>query len=169
MSEDVEVSITGLSELQTALENLAGKEAKAIVRDGLSQGGDTLREEMMDECSRDLKGEPSTVAGQKSSWSKSTRMGDELSGTTRVAPKGKLVRLHKALHHKVWHKGMQPFGAFYFRSLNYLLRLAEFGAQGGKERGLIPRSAPMTRGFEGGKGRVLDKVVAVIRERLHLE
>lgn len=44
--DDIEINVTGLSELQDKLERLAGETSRAIVRDGLSQGGDALRNAM---------------------------------------------------------------------------------------------------------------------------
>ncbi len=166
MSDAFDVEIKGFEALQDNLRRLADEAPRKIISKGLSQGGDALRQAMMDECGSALPGEPGKVASQKSSWTKKTKMTAEHDGRCQVNPKGKLVRLHKALHHKVWHKGMQPAGSFYFRSLNYLLKLAEFGASGGKERGLIPKCMPMTRGFERNKGKVLERVIEVIKEAL---
>ena len=160
--DDITVNISGLDALQSALEQLGGGDARAIVKDGLSQGGDALRSAMQVSSSASFTGEPARVAAQKSSWSKSTRVAD-LAGTVRVAPKGSLPDLHVSLG-----KGRQPKGRIYRRSLAYLLRLAEFGTSGGKQRGGIKRSMPMTRGFEQYKSAVLEKVVEVIKQRLKL-
>jgi len=159
--DDIEVSMTGLSELQAALENLGGTEAKAIVRDGLSQGGDALRVAMMVQGAS-AKGEVGTALQQKTSWSKATHMDDDLAGTVRVGPKGALPDLHVARG-----GGMQPKGKLYRRSLNYIVRLLEFGGRD-PAGNLGPRTMPMTTGYETYKGAVLEKVVAVIKERLGL-
>ncbi len=161
MSDDVTVEIKGLSELQTALEKMGGDEARAIVKDGLSQGGDALRQAMMVSTASVFSGEPRQVAGQQSSWSKSTKMESDLSGIVRVGPKGALPPLHVSEG-----KGRQPLGRIYRRSLAYLIRLCEFGPQGGKERGALGRKTPMTGGFETYRGAVLERVVDVIKSRL---
>lgn len=163
MSED-KVTVTGLSELQTALERLGGDEARAIVKDGLSEGGDALREAMRVSTSSVFTGEPRRVAAQQNSWSKSTKMESDLSGRVRVSPKGSLADLHKSVG-----KGRQPKDRLYRRSLRYLIALCEFGAQGGKERGALGRKYPMTGGFETYKSALLDRVVEVIKQHLGLE
>ena len=163
MSDDVTVEIRGLSELQAKLEQLAGDDARAIVKDGLSQGGDALRQAMMVSTASVFSGEPRQVAGQQSSWSKSTKMESDLSGHVRVGPKGSLADLHVSKG-----KGRQPLGRIYRRSLAYLIRLCEFGPQGGKERGALGRKMPMTGGFETYRGAVLERVVEVIKSRLKL-
>ncbi len=161
---DEEVEITGLDQLQDRLERLGGDEAREIVKEGLSEGGDALREVMRISCADAFTGEPRQVAAQQSSWSKSARMESDLSGTVRVGPKGSLVDLHVSRGH-----GRQPLNKIYRRSLRYLIKLAEFGSSGGKERGDIRRSTPMTSGFESYKNAVLEKVIEVIQKRLGLD
>ncbi len=163
MSDDVTVKITGLSELQAKLEQLAGDEARAIVKDGLSQGGDALRQAMMVSTASVFSGEPRQVAGQQSSWSKSVKLDGDLAGVVRVSPKGSLPELHKS-----YGRGRQPKDKLYRRSLRYLIALCEFGPQGGKERGALGRKTPMTSGFETYRGAVLERVVEVIKSRLKL-
>lgn len=162
--DDVTINIEGLDQLQDALKKLAGEQSRVIVKEGLSQGGDALRNAMQVNCASSLTGEPSRVAAQQSSWSKSTRMESDIAGVVRVGPKGKLIDLHVSRG-----KGRQPLGKIYRRTLAYLLKLAEFGSSGGKERGGIRHSMPMTKGFEMYKGAVLERVIAVIREKLPLE
>jgi hypothetical protein len=164
MSDDVTFEMTGLDELQKALEKLGNEAGRDIVKDGLSQGGDVLRDAMRVNTAASFIGEPKTVAAQQSSWSKSTKMEEDLAGTVRVAPKGKLVDLHVSRGH-----GRQPLGRIYRRSLAYLVKLAEFGSSGGKERGLIKHSMPMSRGFEQYKSVVFDKVIEVIKSALPLD
>jgi hypothetical protein len=159
--EDFEITITGLSELQAKLEELGTVDAKAIVRDGLNQGGEALRSGMMIEGSTN-KGEIGQALRQKDHWSKSIRMGDELSGTARVGPKGSLPDLHVARG-----GGMQPKGNIYRRSLNYIVRLLEFGGRN-PAGNLGPRTMPVTRGFEVYKSAALERVITVIKDRLKL-
>jgi hypothetical protein len=163
MADDITIEVSGMDALQAELERIGGTEAKAIVKDGLNQGGEALRGAMQISTSTAFTGEPASLAAQKSSWSKSTKMGDELSGTVRVGPKGFLPDIHVSRG-----KGRQPLGKIYRRSLAYLIRLCEFGAQGGKERGALGRKFPMTGGFQQYKGAVLEKVISVIKEKLHL-
>ncbi len=164
MSDDITCEVTGLAELEAKLEQLAGEDARAIVKDGLSEGGDALREAMRVSTASAFTGEPRQVAAQQSSWSKSTKMESDLSGRVRVSPKGSLADLHKSVG-----KGRQPKDKLYRRSLRYLIALCEFGAQGGKERGALGRKYPMTGGFETYKSALLDRVVEVIKQRLGLE
>jgi hypothetical protein len=145
------------------LEKLAGEDSRAIVKDGLSQGGDALRNAMQVSSASSFTGEVAQLAGKQSSWSKSTKMESDLAGVVRVQPKGSLPELHKSEG-----KGRQPKDRLYRRSLRYLIKLAEFGSSGGKERGGIKRSMPMSRGFEQYKRAVLERVVEVIKERLKL-
>lgn len=163
MADDVSVEVLGLSELEAKLEQLAGEDARVIVRDGLSQGGDALRQAMMVGVSSAFSGEPAQLAAQQSSWSKSTKMASDLAGVVRVAPKGSLPELHKSEG-----KGRQPLGKLYRRSLRYLISLCEFGSHGGKDRGALGRSMPMTRSFEQYRSAVLERCVEVIKERLKL-
>lgn len=162
--EDVTVEITGLSELEDALERLGGEQARTITKEGLKQGGVALQEAMMVECSADVKGEARQLLTQKSGWSKSVKMEGDLSGRVRVGPKGSLVELHVARGH-----GRQPKGHIYRRSLKYLVKLMEFGGNSDDARALnVGRTAPMTRGFEVYKGAVLERVIAVIKDLLQL-
>jgi len=161
--EDISIEVSGLAELQKQLEKLGGQAAKDIVRDGLREGGDALRGAMMVSTASAFSGEPAAIARNQKSWSRSVKMYDDLSGVTRVGPKGKLPPLHKSYGH-----GMQPKDKIYRRSLAYLIKLCEFGASGGKERGALGRKTPMTSGFESYKGAVLERVVSVIKERLKL-
>jgi len=162
--DDIEVTVSGLSELQDKLERLAGETSRAIVKDGLSQGGEALRGAMQLNTSASFTGEPARVAAQQSSWSKSTRMESDLSGRVRVAPKGSLVDLHVSRG-----KGRQPKGRIYRRSLAYLIKLAEFGSSGGKDRGSIKHSMPMTKGFEMYKNALLERVIDVIKSHLPMD
>jgi hypothetical protein len=162
--DDVEVEVTGLAELQSALERLGGADARAIVREGLSQGGDALRNAMQVNTAASFTGEPGRVAAQQSSWSKSTKMSDDLAGVVRVGPKGSLPDIHVSRG-----RGRQPLGKIYRRSLSYLIRLCEFGPQGGKEHGALGRKFPMTGGFMAYRGAVLERVISVIKTRLNLE
>jgi hypothetical protein len=162
--DDVTVNISGLDDLQAALEKLGGEQSRAIVKDGLSEGGNALRGAMQVNTAASFTGEPARVAAQQSSWSKSTKMSDDLAGVVRVSPKGKLVDLHVSRG-----RGRQPLGRIYRRSLAYLIRIAEFGTSGGKERGSIKHSMPMSRGFEMYKSAVLEKVIEVIKSRLPLD
>jgi hypothetical protein len=162
MSEDV--TVTGLSELQTALERLGGEEARAIVKDGLSEGGDALRDAMRVSTASVFTGEPRQVAAQQSSWSKSTKMESDLSGVVRVGPKGSLADLHVSKG-----KGRQPLNKIYRRSLRYLIALCEFGSSGGKERGALGRKFPMTGGFETYRDALVERVAEVIKQHLGLE
>jgi hypothetical protein len=158
--DDITVEITGLSELQDRLEEMATTDAKAIVRDGLSQGGEALRSGMQVEGATS-KGEIGQALSQKANWSKSIKMGDELSGVVRVSPKGALPDLHVARG-----GGMQSKGHIYRRSLAYIVKMLEFG--GRDPAGNLGRSAPMTRGFETYKSAALERLIAVIKDRLKL-
>lgn len=164
MADDIEVNITGLDALQAKLEELAGPVAKAIVRDGLKQGGDALRGAMQVSTAAAFSGEPARIAADPKSWARSVKMVDDLAGVTRVSPKGVLVDLHVSRG-----KGRQPLGAIYRRSLRYLIKLCEFGSQGGKDRGALGHKTPMSSGFETYKGALLEKLISVIREKLGTE
>jgi hypothetical protein len=159
--EDIEVTITGLSDLQDSLERLGTVEAKAIVKQGLSEGGEAFRGAMMIEGSTN-KAELGQALGQKANWSKSVKLGEELSGRVRVAPKGSLPDLHVARG-----GGMQPKGHIYRRSLAYIVKMMEFGGRDARAAN-VGRTAPITRAFETYKGAVLERVIAIIRERLNL-
>ncbi len=159
--DDITVEITGLSELQAKLEEMATTDARHIVKEGLSQGGEALRMGMMVEGSTN-KGEIGQALRQKDHWSKSIKLGEELSGTARVGPKGSLPDLHVARG-----GGMQPKGRIYRRSLNYIVRLLEFGGRD-PAGNLGPRTMPVTRGFETYKSAALERVIAVIKDRLKL-
>jgi hypothetical protein len=158
--DDITVEITGLSDLQDRLEELAKVDALAIVRDGLDEGGEALRSGMMIEGSTN-KGEIGRALRQKSNWSKRITMGDELSGTARISPKGSLPALHVARG-----GGMQSKGHIYRRSLKYIVKMLEFGGRNPAEN--LGHSAPMTRGFEVYKNAALERVIDVIKQQLQL-
>ena len=164
MADDIEIKVTGLSELQAALEKLGKDEGRAIVREGLKAGGTAMQEAMMEMSSSAVHGEPGVFLSQKSSWSRSVRMtrGDELAGVTRVRPKGSLPETHTALG-----IGMQKKGTKYHRSLIYLVKLLEFGPSGGLPRGQ-GKFPVMTAGFESNQDKFLARVINVIRDRLKL-
>ncbi len=160
MADDVTVNVQGLSDLQTALENLRDVEAKKIVRQGLNKGGDALRNGMQVQASQSAKGQIGRVLGKQESWSKRIKMDEDRAGRVFVGPKGSLPDLHRARG-----GGMQPKGSIYRRSLNYLVKLMEFGGREARAAN-VGHTMPMTRGFAIYRAAVLQRVVDVIRERL---
>lgn len=160
-NDNVTVTIRGLDELQATLEDLGTKEAKAIVRAGLKDGAKEVQQGIA-AVGTSAPGEIGEKMGQPSTWKISTSLrSNDLAGTARIKPHGSLDDLH---HSK--GIGRQPKGSWYHRSIVYLLKLQEFGPSGGKYHG--SRLPVMSAGFESSKQKALDKIIATIKERLHL-
>ncbi len=161
MSEDFSIEVLGMDALQAKLEELGGNEAKTIVRDGLKEGGEALRGAMQVQGGAN-KAELGKALSDQRNWSKSVKMGDELSGTVRVGPKGSLVDIHVARG-----GGMQPKGRIYRRSLKYIVKMMEFGGHDARALN-VGQTMPMSRGFSLYKDAILERIISVIKERLHL-
>ena len=159
------VSIEGLEELEKALESLSGTESRKIVRAGLYAGSVSIVTSMT-QAGSSVPGEPGQMLGDKSHWSKSTRMtrGDELAGVVHVKPKGALSEEHTGTGNPKFV--YQPKGKKYKRSLAYLVKLMELGGSGGRYTG--SRFPIMTSTFSSNKETYIERVIAVIRERLKL-
>jgi hypothetical protein len=161
MADDFEVKITGLSELQAKLEELATTDARAIVKDCLNAGAIELKTAMV-EGSHSVPGEPGAMLRDTSNWSKRVKMEKEdLAGTVRVGVKGSLPDTHTSKGH-----GTIPKGNRYRRSLAYILRLLEFGGRDPAYN--LGHSHPMTSGFESHQSELLAAIVARIKTRLKL-
>src|SRR5208337_4297494 len=163
--EGMTVDIAGLDELEKALENLAVTESRKIVRAGLYAGSTEIVSTMC-AAGAGVPGEPGQLLREKGHWSKSTRMtrGDALAGVVHVHPKGSLPEEHTGMGSPDFF--YQPKGKKYKRTLAYLVKLMELGGSGGWYKG--PRFPIMTATFSSSKEKYIDRVIAVIRERLKL-
>jgi hypothetical protein len=92
-------------------------------------------------------------------------MQEDLVGTVRVTP---AKNVYLAGEHVATSSRKHQKGSRYRTWVGLLVRLMEFGGKDARALN-VGRTAPMTRGFETGKNKVLDRVIAVIRDRLDLE
>lgn len=150
MSDDITVSVQGLSELQATLEQMPETIGNAVIKDALTAGGKATQQAMVEGCAS-IKGEAGEQLRSLSAWSRTVKMLSNLAGRVRVSPKGSLPEPHKGTG-----RGMQPKGRIYERSLAYIVKLAEFGGRSPAQN--VGRSAPMTSGWESHQSEILDAV-----------
>jgi hypothetical protein len=161
MADWVTCEVNGLDELQKKLNDMATKDAKAIVKDGLKEGAAVMRSEIAATGSA-APGEIGSALSTIKSWSVRVRMrAQELAGTATIGVKGSLPEVHTASH-----SAIQPRGKRYHRSLNYLIKLLEFGASQGEYKGR--RMPVMSAGFESGRSKTLQAITDTIKRRLGL-
>jgi|SRR6267378_4518929 len=145
----VEIKLSGLDQLQKALTEEQPKRAKSILRSALTAAGNIIRDAMVRNVPKD-SGLLSENIGVKTS----TRGSDELRGAAFIGPKGKAF--YPARERGLGKKGRSRMPVV------TIARVLEFGTSEMQARPF------MTQSFEQEKGRALDKIISVIREKLGL-
>lgn len=150
MAETVTVRISGLSELQSALEKLPQKVAKKDLRAALKAGANVIRKAQAALA-------PEETGFEESHIDIRTRLrGDELAGTAWIGPNNKIVRPERI--GKVGRKG-KPWRQW---TAMMVARFLEFGTTRHSKKPFL------TQGFETSKSAAVDAIVQKLRDLLGL-
>ena len=144
----IEVKISGLDQLQKALQQEQPKKAKSILRSALTAAGKIVRDAMVRNAPKD-SGLLSENIGVKTSV-----RGNEISGAAFIGPRGRAF--YPAREKSLGKKG---------RSRMPVVTIARFLEFGTSEMTARPF---MTQSFEQEKSHALEKIIAIIREKLGL-
>lgn len=148
--EFLEVKITGLDEVQKALEELPEKVARKNLRAALKAGANVIKAGQMAMAPHDTGFEQEHIDIR-------TRLrGDELAGTAYIGPNRKIVRperLNKAAKSgKPWRQWTAEMVAKFF----------EFGTS------KMAKKPFLTQGYENSKERAVEVVVQFLKDKLGL-
>lgn len=145
MARDVEVSISGLDDLQHNLEQLNDKLANKTVRDAVREGGKIVRDEMVMLAPKDtgLLADHFDVKTRKVA-------GEAGAVSAFIGPNAKTV-IHPQAKGKT--SGLP-------RTASFISRLLEFGSAH------QPKHPFLTAAWEACKGRTLDRIIEVLRDKL---
>ena len=151
MADQVTVQISGLEELQKALEQLADKTGTQTVRAAARAGGTVIKNEMVLQAPH---GETNTLADPKN-FTVGTRKqtGEPLAVTALIGPNNRKIIYPRTVGKT---KGIPRTAAF-------ISKLLEFGS--------ATRSAKkafITAAFEVSKNKAVDRVIEVLKEKLNL-
>ncbi len=150
MANEIVVTISGLDQLQKALEELPQKVAKKDLRAALKAGANVIKQATMALI-------PVETGFEQSHIDIRTRLrSDELAGTAWVGPNSKIVRPERI--GKVGRNG-KPWRAW---SAAMIGRFLEFGTS------RKSKNPVFTQGFEVSKSAAVDAVAQKLRDLLGL-
>jgi HK97 gp10 family phage protein len=145
MAREVELAISGLQELQQALEDLNDKLATKYVREAAREGGKIVRAEMVLMAPKD-----SGLLSEHIDVKTRAQRGEARAVSAFIGPNAKTV-IHPQVKGKT--AGLPRTAAF-------LSRLLEFGSIH------QPKHPFLTAAWEASKGRALDAIVRKLKDRL---
>jgi HK97 gp10 family phage protein len=144
MANEITVNISGLDDLQKALEAIDDKLATKVIRDAVRAGGQEVKAEMVTMAPKDTGWESEHIDVKTSKVK-----GEARAVSAFIGPNGKVVRPRD---------GGKTQGLP--RTASFLGLLQEFGSA---TRAKHPW---LTASWEISKDRALDRIIDVLRERL---
>ena len=157
---DSSITISGVDEINAALDELTIKAERAVLREGMKAAADQVVGSMQAAGSA-CPGEIGEALADPGSWTRGISILSGHAAKLSVRPKGSLPEKHTDTG-----KGRQPKGHMYQRSLEYLLNLMEFGPKVGKTS--LPLSKPMTDGWNNSKVRAYEAFISNVKQVLGL-
>lgn len=164
---DSSIEIHGIDEINAKLEEMTVKAERSVLREGMKAAADVVTGAMQAEGSA-APGEIGEALADPGSWSRSISIRAGHSAETKIGPKGALPEVHVgrgATKTKTGWRG-QPKGSRYRRSLQYLIKLMEFGGQDNAAN--LPKSNPMSTGFQKSQDNAVQAFITNLKDSLDL-